>query len=280
MRKASGSLLLEMILATILAAIFAAALGAHASAADLGRSYKAPPSYAPSYAAPFSWTGTYVGANVGWTWGTFDLNPAATDNLSGAVSLPGAVSINNSSLIGGFQAGYNWQVGMWVLGLEQDYQFTGLKQTKTLGAPSAPFLAGDSIEAKTDYLAATRARLGVAWERALFYAAGGLETGMFDVTSTYVSRGGGGSPAASFTDTNKLHFGFNIGAGFEYAVTNNVFIGAEYRYIDLGKETYNLGAFTPSGLSAQTVSSTVSLTASQVTARLNIKLGGLGLFGM
>jgi outer membrane immunogenic protein len=268
----------------MVAAIFAAmlaALSGQALAADLRGPYKAPPSYvAPAYAAPFSWTGTYVGANAGWTWGTFDLNPAATDNLSGAVGQPGSASINSSSVIGGFQAGYNWQIGIWVLGLEQDYQFTGLKQTRTFSAPAALFLAGDSIQAKTDYLAATRARLGVTWERALFYAAGGLETGMFDVTSNYVSRGIGGSPAQSFTDTNKLHFGFNVGAGIEYAVTNNVFIGAEYRYIDLGKETYDLGAFTPSGLAAQTVSSTVSLTASQVTARLNIKLGGLGLFGM
>src|SRR3974390_1938538 len=124
--------------------MLAAAMVGKASAADMGVPYKAPPSYAPSYAAPFSWTGTYVGANVGGIWGTFDLNPAATDNLAGTVGLPGAVSIKDSNLIGGFQAGYNWQIGMWVLGLEQDYQFTGLKQTDTIAAASALFLAGDS----------------------------------------------------------------------------------------------------------------------------------------
>jgi opacity protein-like surface antigen len=63
-------------------------------------------------------------------------------------------------------------------------------------------------------------------------------------------------------------------------VTNNVFLGVEYRYFDLGNETYNLGAFKPAGVAAQTVSTTVDLKASQVTARLNVKLGGLGLFGM
>lgn len=279
MRKVLGGLVLATMLAAMLTAMLAA-IGGQALAADMSRPYyKGPPSYAPSYAAPFSWSGAYVGANVGAIWGTFDVSPAATDNLTGAVGLPGSTSIKNSSLIGGFQTGYNWQTGMWVLGIEQDYQFTGLKQTDSFGAPAALFLPGDSITVKTDYLGATRARLGIAWERALFYAAGGLETGMFDVTSNYVARAGG-SPAQSFTDTDKLHFGFNIGAGFEFAVTNNVFIGAEYRYIDLGKETYNLGAFTPSGLPAQAVSSTVNLTASQVTARVNIKLGGLGLFGM
>jgi opacity protein-like surface antigen len=83
-----------------------------------------------------------------------------------------------------------------------------------------------------------------------------------------------------FSDTNKLHFGFNVGAGIDYAVTNNVFLGVEYRYIDLGKETYNLGAFSPAAGGAQTVTNSVSLRASEVTARLNFKLSGLGLFGM
>ena len=258
----------------ILGIVLATAIAGPVSAADMTTPFKA-----PSYAPAFSWTGTYVGANVGGVWGKFDVSPTTTDNLTGAVGAPGVMSINNSSLIGGFQAGYNWQIGQWVLGLEQDYQFTGLKQTAAFAAPAGLFLAGDSMAVKTDYLAATRAKLGMAWDRALFYVAGGLETGEFDVTSTYVARGGG-SPTLGFTDANKLHFGFNVGAGIDYAVTNNVFIGVEYRYLDLGKETYNLGAFTPAGAAAQTVSSSVGLKASEVTARLNIKLGGLGLFGM
>jgi outer membrane immunogenic protein len=260
----------------ILGILLATAVAGPVLAADMTM----PLSRAPSYAPAFSWTGTYVGASAGGVWGTFNVNPATTSNLTGVVGAPGAMDINNSSLIGGFQAGYNWQIGQWVLGLEQDYQFTGLKQTATFAAPAGLFLAGDSIAVKTDYLAATRVRLGMAWDRAMIYAAGGLETGEFDVTSTYVARGAGGSPALGFTDASKLHFGFNVGAGIDYAVTNNVFIGVEYRYLDLGKETYNLGAFTPAGAAARTVSSSVGLKASEVTARLNFKLNGLGLFGM
>ena len=259
----------------ILGIVFATAVAGSALAADMGMPLKA-----PSYAPAFSWTGTYVGANVGGVWGSFKTNPATTDNLSGAVGAPGAMNINNSSVIGGVQAGYNWQIGQYVLGLEQDYQFTGLKQTATFAAPAGAFLPGDSMAFKTDYLAASRAKLGMTWDRTLIYAAGGLETGEFDVTSAYVARGAGGSPALGFTDANKLHFGFNVGAGIDYAVTNNVFVGVEYRYLDLGKETYNLGAFTPAGAAAQTVGNSVSMTASEVTARLNFKLGGLGLFGM
>jgi outer membrane immunogenic protein len=258
----------------ILGIVVATAIAGPVLAADMGMPFKA-----PSYAPPFSWTGTYVGANVGGVWGAFALNPASTNDLTGAVGVPGAMNLNNSSVIGGLQAGYNWQISQWVLGLEQDYQFTGLKQTATFATPAGLFLAGDSMAVKTDYLAATRAKLGMTWDRALIYAAGGLETGEFDVTSSYVARAGG-SPALGFTDANKLHFGFNVGAGIDYAVTDNVFVGLEYRYLDLGKETYNLGAFTPAGAGAQTVSNSIGLTASEVTARLNFKLNGLGLFGM
>ena len=136
------------------------------------------------------------------------------------------------------------------------------------------------MSVKTDFLGGTRAKLGYAWDRVMLYAAGGLETGEFDVSSIYVSRGAGGSPALGFTDANKFHYGFNIGGGVEYAMTNNIFLGVEYRYFDLGSETYNLGAFTPAGAGAQIVSSTVDLATSQVTARLNVKLNGLGMFGM
>jgi outer membrane immunogenic protein len=126
------------------------------------------PMKAPAYEPAFSWTGTYVGANVGGVWGTFNVNPATTNNLTGLVSAPAGMDIKNNSLIGGFQAGYNWQIGQWVIGFEQDYQFTGLKQTATFAGPVGPFLAGDTMSVKTDYLAATRARLGMAWDRALF----------------------------------------------------------------------------------------------------------------
>jgi len=262
----------------VLATLFTVALGGSAGAADLSRPYmKAPP---PPYAPAFSWTGTYVGANLGAAWGSFNFNPVTTNNLTGVVTAPGAVSASRSSIIGGGQVGYNWQIGQWVLGLEQDIQFAGLKQTVSFAAPAGFFVTGDSMAVKTDYLSATRARLGIAWDRALFYAAGGLETGMFDVTSTYAARGAGGSPLIGFTDANKMHFGYTIGGGIDYAVTDNVWLGVEYRYFDVGTETYNLGAFTPAGGAAQTVSTTVGLKASEVTARLNVKLNGLGFFGM
>jgi outer membrane immunogenic protein len=256
----------------ILGLALAVAIAGPAMAADLPAAMpaKALPAYVPAY----NWTGAYIGGNVGGAWGQFDFSPTATDNVLGTTSGAFNSSFSNSSVIGGIQSGYNWEVGNLLLGIEQDLQFTGLKQSFTLAAPAGSFATGDSFSSKIDFLSSTRGKIGWVWDRFMLYAAGGLATGVMDTTATYVPQ------AISFTDAHKFHTGYTVGGGAEYAVTNNVSFGVEYRYLNLGKQTYNLGAFTPAGGAAQTVSSTVDLKSSEVLARLNIKLHGLGLFGM
>jgi len=258
----------------VLGLAVAAAIAGPAMAADLPAA--APVKALPAYVPAYNWTGAYFGGNVGGAWGQFNFSPSTLDNVLGTVSSPFSTSVTNSSVIGGIQSGYNWQVGSIVLGIEQDLQFTGLKQGFTVATPAGSFLAGDTFATKVDFLSSTRGKVGWAWDRFMLYAAGGLATGEMDTTATYIARV---SPALSFTDAHKFHTGYTVGGGAEYAVSNNVSFGVEYRYLNLGKETYNLGAFTP-GATAQTVSSTVDLKSSEVLARLNIKLQGLGLFGM
>jgi opacity protein-like surface antigen len=111
-------------------------------------------------------------------------------------------------------------------------------------------------------------------------AAGGLETGEVDVTGSYVSRGGLGANAPlSFSDTRKFQFGCTVGAGAEYAVTNNVSLGIEYRYLTLGKATYNLGTVTSATGVVDTMTTDVNLNSSQVVGRLNVKFDAHKLFG-
>jgi outer membrane immunogenic protein len=263
----------------VLGMALAAAISAPAMAADLPAAIpaKALPAYVPAY----NWTGFYFGGNLGGTWGQFDFSPSTTDLVSGAVSSPFSTSVTNSSVIGGIQSGYNWQLGNLLFGFEQDIQFTGLKRSFTFAGPAgsiAPFAVGDTLSTKADYLSSTRAKAGWVWDRFMLYAAGGLATGVMDTTATYVA---GVSPALSFTDAHKFHTGYTVGGGAEYAVTDNVSFGVEYRYLNLGHETYNLGGFTPAGgANAQAGSSTVDLKSSEVLARLNVKLHGLGFFGM
>jgi outer membrane immunogenic protein len=133
----------------LLSTVALASLGATAFAADLPVR-RAP---APFIAAPvFTWTGFYVGANVGFGWqdrqrDAFFRDPGlVTLDRLGAGGFPGAVpqavvpagggffgqgngfgfsnDRNRGGILGGVQAGYNWQMspGGFVLGVEADIQ--------------------------------------------------------------------------------------------------------------------------------------------------------------
>src|SRR5712671_818744 len=113
-----------------------------AKAADLPvRTYtKAPIAVDPAY----NWTGFYVGGNLGWSFGR-----ARTD-----VSIAGApfafTSQRMDGILGGLQAGYNWQSGRVVFGLETDIQATDQKGRSNLfgfipgtpGIPGTPAIPG------------------------------------------------------------------------------------------------------------------------------------------
>jgi outer membrane immunogenic protein len=268
------------------AALFVPA-AAPVSAADLAvRSGGPAPVYTPAPA--FSWTGAYIGGNVGGIWGKHDFDPITatqTAGVGGGCPTCGfsATSDRDSALIGGFQSGYRWQTGMWVLGIEQDFLFTNVHNqvalTTNMSLADGSFLAGDTFNAKLKWLGDTRAQLGMAFDRWLVYAAGGLATGAMDVTASYGPRAGG-SAAYSITDDNKWHIGWTAGAGLEYAITDNVSLGAEYRYTELSSRTYNLGGTTLSGRTFQNTAD-VDFKSHAVLARLNIKTAPLmAMFGI
>ena len=60
----------------------------------------------------YSWAGPYLGGNLGYAWGSVDNNPTKP-----------------SGFAGGVQAGYNWQNGPWVFGVEGDIEASGAEQT-------------------------------------------------------------------------------------------------------------------------------------------------------
>src|ERR1700689_2977779 len=80
-----------------------------ASAADMP--LKAPPAPPPPV---FSWTGFYVGAQVGGAWG----HDHASIQNPGPPPVCIPFTVNTSGGMGGFHAGYNYQVSQWVFGLE------------------------------------------------------------------------------------------------------------------------------------------------------------------
>lgn len=196
-------------------------LGGAAQAADMYR--KAPP--ATPIEAPvsvYNWTGFYAGANLG---GEF-LRDSAT---AGGVRH----KLNNGSIFGGVQAGYNWQSGPFVLGGEADIGYGHPSKTKAFGVNTMKIEEGVS--------GTVRARAGYAVDRALVYGTGGLAWANFDTT---VNNG------VASAKSDRTRAGWVVGGGVEYALTNNISAKGEYLYEDFGnmKQTVN-GVATSNKLS-------------------------------
>src|SRR6516162_7468712 len=112
-----------------------------AQAADLPTRKEAPaPVFVPP---PFTWTGFYVGLNAGAVWGSHSADttlftdgfPLGTFNLNNVFPF-GGFGGGNTGFIGGGQAGYNWQWGSWVFGVETDFDGSSLSRSRTvLGTP-------------------------------------------------------------------------------------------------------------------------------------------------
>lgn len=190
---------------------FSLLLAPAAHAADLpGRGGALSPAPVFSQAAPYSWNGFYAGLNAGYGWGSFNRGASTV--------------IGNSSggLLGG-QVGYNAQFGSLVAGVEADADISWISGSKAV----AP---GVASKGKLEWFGTLRGRLGFAADRALIYATGGYAGG--SVKATIVDT----VIPATFT-TSGWRNGYALGAGIEYAFTNNISAKAEYLYMNLGSRT-------------------------------------------
>ncbi len=254
-----------------------------AQAADLPTRKEAPaPIFVPP---PFTWTGFYVGLNAGGVWSTGSSSTTVFANGFPFVTAnfpSGNLGNSNTGFIGGGQAGYNWQTGAFVLGIETDFDGTSLSRSRSIIGPTfiEPicgfndfFTENSSI--RLDWLGSTRARVGFVAtpdNRLMFYGTGGFAYGggsahlnFFDATDGFFFSSG---------NTNATRTGWTIGGGLEYAWTNNWTIGAEYLYYNLGTKHLitvpNLAASNFFGAAVYS-DTKVDFDGSVVRARVNYK---------
>lgn len=76
---------------------------------------------------------------------------------------------------GGLQAGYNWQISAFLLGIEGDANWLGGSASRTLIYPGPAPAAGDTRfdSANATFLATIRGREGVVFDNVLLYGTGG-----------------------------------------------------------------------------------------------------------
>ncbi|UXM95135.1 porin family protein [Bartonella sp. HY329] len=235
---------IKYLLAASAAALIAATA---ANAADIVQ--PAPYEPAPVVTVPtFSWTGAYVGGQIGGSWSDSNVR---TERNVGFLPLGytkgTSWSPDGDGFVGGLYAGYNFEVGNnVVLGAETDFVWGDVKDSYS----SIDRYAADSVynyntegSIKQKWAGATRVRVGYAMDRFMPYVAGGVAYTKVETSGqNYLTSANPAAPTVQAGsvlgyNTSNTMTGWTIGAGVDYAVTDNVLVRLEYRYADYGDKT-------------------------------------------
>jgi outer membrane immunogenic protein len=226
----------------------ASVVGLSALAADLPARME--PVAPTPYVEAFSWTGFYLGGEFGWIRTDPEYTGAAL--LSGAQFVVSSTTSKDGLSYGGL-AGYNYQMGSLVLGVEGDFQGW------TVGKIRYTSITGDFLTGHSKWGASVRGRLGYAVDRALFYVAGGAAflSNETSIPTTGISIGG-----------DDTRVGWTVGAGIDYAISNHWFTGLEYRYSQYQSKSF---VYPIPVLNLGLVGLRQELNNNQVSARIGYK---------
>jgi outer membrane immunogenic protein len=135
-------------------------LAGQAAAADL-----AAVPYGPTTATASPWSGFHLGLVGGWARGT-----ASQDQTTTAFGTGNSGDFRQTGWIGGATAGYDWQFGMFVVGVEGDISAASIDGNTSNGicAGAVP------CRTKIEWLHTGRARVGAAFGNVMPYLTGGI----------------------------------------------------------------------------------------------------------
>lgn len=261
-----------------------ACAGAFAAAATFSAAvFAAEPAPAPPPPPPFTWTGIYVGGQIGYAWSNNNLYYVAYDPVA-ALGFNPSVFSSPGGLIGGAHVAFNYQIdkprGGFVIGVEGSVDGTSLSNTAMTGFAG---FGGSSLSASSnaDIQGSIRGRFGIAWDRFLMYATGGVAFGGFNTNYSVagnisgLASINGGAPFFASNSFSNTRVGWTAGGGISYAVTPNWIVFAEYRYTDFGT-VGNTALATPAfatvpGLAGGVLYSNRTLNENQVQVGFSYK---------
>jgi opacity protein-like surface antigen/outer membrane receptor protein involved in Fe transport len=237
--------------------------------------------------AIWTWTGFYIGANAGKSFGHSQTDALFTNATTGAPLF--ATAPSNDGIkggIGGIQAGFNWQLGTWLAGIEADAQGTAQQAHPTFTCPAAicnPAGTGAPLSVdrsqKMDWFGTIRGRLGVTvTPDVVAYVTGGL-------AAAVISHYGwinpdadlAGTPVVDGASANILgratRFGTAVGGGVEARLIGNWTGKLEYLHLNIGSVPVagiNTATTTPVGVELRS-----RITDDIVRVGLNYKFDAL-----
>jgi outer membrane immunogenic protein len=196
--------------------------------------------------AQAQWAGYTVGANAGYAQNQHSgsstcYTPAGVANGPGCTmaAYGGLDSVNG--VFGGAQAGYAYQSGRAVIGVEADYQGADIRGSTVLSSPFS-MVGGGTVGPGSTYTAyhklasfgTARLNLGYAGiDRWLLYATGGFAYGRSEISNSM------NFPTLAYpVSTSHTRDGWTLGAGVARKLTQSLSLKLEALYYNLGKETY------------------------------------------
>jgi outer membrane immunogenic protein len=158
---------------------------------------KGPTLYKAPTTPAWTWAGLYLGVNVGYGWGKSSTDTVFSDATIGTPLLATNTSAALKGVIFGGQAGFNWQSGPWVVGIEGDAQQSQQRGQATTfscaGATCNPAASAFGLNApvnasmgqRLEWFRTLRARLGrTLTPDFMVYATGGLVVGRIKTVGT------------------------------------------------------------------------------------------------
>ncbi|WP_332696570.1 outer membrane protein [Bosea sp. (in: a-proteobacteria)] len=219
----------------------------------------------------FDWSGFYFGGFAGSSETEFEPGPGLPDlarsafrnTALGQTVDMGQFVVDQGSKrdsginFGGF-AGYNYLFGDVVVGLEadytrsdQEYGFRDFIARRTIaGGQVLDWSMDTRLGARLHDYATARLRMGFAYGRIMPFATIGAAFGRFDAFSTIDATAAIVTNANTATETSRMAsgyplrvgvarkdvwgFGMAFGGGIDWALTDNLFVRAEYQHVAFG----------------------------------------------
>jgi outer membrane immunogenic protein len=249
------------------------------------------------------WNGFYAGVNGGYGAGVAtphfseasqrDIQPFFGGNaLTDRFISDDSDRLRSAGFLAGGQFGYNRLLpNKFVVGVETDLQWSGIRASSASNVagltflpagsvpPSFPFSSSSRITIGQDWFGTTRLRLGYQpFDRVLAYATGGVAYSGFSASlSGTLSDASFNENGTSGGSGGSTRIGWVAGAGIEYAIADNLSFKSEYLYSQYSGFNFPYQRSAASdGLFTDTTQGTLStgtLGIHLVRAGLNWKLG-------
>jgi outer membrane immunogenic protein len=231
---------------------------------------------APIIAPPPIWSGFYIGGVIGYGFENGSVtstpnDPASALLLNGTLGFRGEQPVassfvaNRNGVVGGFEAGYNWQVSpRWLLGLETDISGSGIRGQASgtsiaQGPPAATVSQTLAAQQNTDWYGTARGRVGfLATPNLLLFGTGGLAYGGVRDTANFTDTGPAGlrvlvarggfsfactTNATCFSGSGSTTLvGWTAGGGLEWLFDRHWSAKIEYQFVGLGTDTFRVTA--------------------------------------